>query len=66
MQKLNEFKGLENKEIFHPDKFITPTEEVYRMKPGDIVKSCGNKRGFKYFEFVVDSTYCCFIIKSFH
>ena len=49
--------------INHPDKFITPTEEIYKMKSGDIVKASEMQKVFKYYEFEVDGDQFDYIIK---
>ena len=60
---MNNSNSKEKKLIFHPDKYIIPTEEVYRIKPGEIVKSSVIKKEFKYYEFVVDSDKYCYSIQ---
>ena len=50
-------------EINHPENFITPSEEIYKMKPGDIVKGSAMEKEFKYYEFEVESDQFDYLIK---
>ena len=56
---------LEKQPIFHHEKYITPEDEVYLLKPGDILKSSGMHRIFKYYEFIIDSDQFDYIF-TFH